>query len=252
LRAIPEVGIGTGTLHGEAARDTVRGALEVGYRHVDTARGYENEREVGRALAESGLPRDDVFLTTKLSERHSADPLATLSASLADLGVAQVDLWLVHWPPQALPAVDIWRAMVVALRRQQVKAIGVSNFSLPQIDELIEATGVAPAVNQIAWTPHTYSAATLAAHRSRGVTLMSYSPLRGTDLQHPVLWRIAERSGLSPAQVVLSWNARHGVPVVTRTSRRQRLLDNLDAARYPLGDADVRAIDAITDPSTVG
>ena len=163
---MPLLGFGTWTLRGELAVPAVRTALECGYRHVDTATMYRNESDVGRALRESGVPRDRVFLTTKCPPSMAGRELATLEASLARLGVDQVDLWLVHSPVRQGSTVDTWWAFVEARDRGWARDIGVSNFDAALVDEVAEATGVVPAVNQIEWSPLLYRAAATPRRRT--------------------------------------------------------------------------------------
>src|SRR5262252_7389131 len=186
-------------LRGKAGREAVRAALGAGYRHIDTATMYGNEADVGHALAASGLARDKVFITTKLTSGRAGRERATLAASLRALGTSYTDLWLVHWPPPGRILVPVWREFLALRDEGRARAIGVSNYSLAQIDRLTEATGQAPAVNQIPWSPARYDAALLAGHRERGVAVEGYSPLKGTNLANPVLTGIATAHGVTPA-----------------------------------------------------
>ena len=169
-------------------------ALEAGYRHLDTATVYGNEGEVGRALAESGVPRDDVFLTTKCPPGRAGRELDTLRESLELLQTDHVDLWLIHWPGEGSANADMWRAFVEAREAGLAREIGVSNFDASLIDEVTKATGAAPAVNQIEWSPLLFDAETLAEHRARDIALEGYSALRGGTLEHPAIVEIAERT----------------------------------------------------------
>jgi diketogulonate reductase-like aldo/keto reductase len=168
---MPLVGLGTWQARDAEAYAAVRHALDVGYRLVDTATAYGNEEAVGRAVRDSGLPRDEVFVTTKLPSGNAGRERETIDASRRAMGLEQVDLWLVHWPPGGQARPDTWRRFVEAREAGLTRAIGVSNYDMAQIDELIEATGVAPAVNQIRWSPALYDAAIVRAHRERGVAL---------------------------------------------------------------------------------
>ncbi len=202
--AMPMVGFGTWPLRGHSAAVAVGRALQAGYRHVDTATMYANEAEIGRALHDSGLSRQEVFLTTKLRARDAGHERAVLKASLRALGTDYVDLWLVHWPPPRGKAnVSVWRELLTLRDEGLARAVGVSNYSIQQIDELIEATGEAPAVNQIHWNPRRYNADLLHGLRRRGVVVEGYSPLKDTNLSDPVLnewpgstaWRADSRRG---------------------------------------------------------
>src|SRR5262252_8791858 len=221
-------------LRGKAGREAVRAALGAGYRHIDTATMYGNEADVGHALAASGLARDKVFITTKLPSGRAGRERATLVASLRALGTSYVDLWLVHWPPPGRILVPVWREFLALRDEGRARAIGVSNYSLAQIDRLIEATGQAPAVNQISWSPGRYDAALLAGHRERGVAVEGYSPLKRTNLASPVLTEIAAAHGATPAQVVLRWHLEHGVTVLVKSVQPDRIVANIEALRFSL------------------
>jgi 2,5-diketo-D-gluconate reductase A len=242
--AMPMLGFGTWQMTGRACYDAVRIALEAGYRHVDTATMYRNEGEVGRALRDSGVPPADVFVTTKLPPGNAGRPDATLDASLSALGVHAVDLWLVHWPPGG-PGVDLWRRFVAARDDGRARAIGVSNYSLEQIDVLTGQVGVTPEVNQVRWAPSLYDAAVEEGHRQRGVVLEGYSPFKSTDLDDPVLREIAERHGVRASAVVLRWHIEHGVVVIPKSARRERIEANLEATRFRLDPEEVGRIDRL-------
>jgi diketogulonate reductase-like aldo/keto reductase len=242
---MPLLGFGTWTLRGELAVPAVRTALECGYRHVDTATMYGNESDVGRALRESGVPRDRVFLTTKCPPSMAGRELATLEASLARLGVDQVDLWLVHSPVRQGSTVDTWRAFVEARDRGWARDIGVSNFDAALVDEVGEATGVVPAVNQIEWSPLLYRPSVVQAHRTRGVVLEGYSGLRGGILDREVVTGIAADLDRTPAQVVLRWHLQHGVVVIPRSAQRDRIRSNADLDGFELSPEQMDALDAL-------
>jgi len=184
---IPLLGLGTWQASDDEAYQAVRAALEIGYRHIDTARAYGNEEAVGRAIADSGLPREEVFVTTKLPPDEADDAPRIIDESLARLGLDHVDLWLVHWPPNKQARPDVWEHVVAAQQAGKARAIGVSNYSIEQIDELTAATGVTPSINQIPWSPADFDADLVAAHRERDVVLEGYSPFKRTNLDDPVL-----------------------------------------------------------------
>jgi diketogulonate reductase-like aldo/keto reductase len=243
---MPMIGFGTWQLRGKAGREALRSALDAGYRHIDTATMYGNEADVGHALAASGLARDKVFITTKLPSGRAGRERATLAASLRALGTSYVDLWLVHWPPPGRILVPVWGEFLALRDDGRARAVGVSNYSLAQIDRLIEATGQAPAVNQIPWSPARYDAALLAGHRERGVAVEGYSPLKGTNLANPVLAKIAAAHGATPAQVVLRWHLEHGVTVLVKSLHPERIASNIEALRFPLDPGEVARIDALS------
>jgi diketogulonate reductase-like aldo/keto reductase len=240
--AMPMLGFGTWQLQGQLAYEATRHALQVGYRHIDTATMYRNEEQVGRALADSGVDRADVFVTTKLQPGNAGRARATIQESLKALGTDYVDLWLVHWPPRGRSLVPVWRDFIAARDDGLTRAIGVSNYSIRQIDELTDATGETPAVNQIPWSPSQYDAGLLAAHRERGVALEGYSPLKGTRLRDRTLAEIAARYGVTPAQVVLRWHIDTGVIVIPRSSRPERIEQNFDIFGFSLTPEEVTRI----------
>ena len=242
---MPLLGVGTWQLSGGTARQVVAWALESGYRHVDTATGYGNEREVGAALRESGLDRDEVFVTTKLPPENAGRERETLEQSLEALGTDHLDLWLVHWPPDGQAAPRTWEHFVQARQEGLVRAIGVSNYSLGQLDELTQATGTTPAVNQIRWSPFVFDGSVLEGHRDRGVVLEGYSPFKAAVLDHPVLTEIAERHGKTPAQVVVRWHVQHGIPVIPKSEKRERLESNVDVLDLELDDDEMARLDGL-------
>jgi diketogulonate reductase-like aldo/keto reductase len=242
---MPLLGLGTWQAHGRAVEDAVRTALEVGYRHIDTAQLYGNEAEVGRALAASSLPRGEVFLTTKMLPDRAGRERETLEESLAALGLDQVDLWLIHWPPRGGARPDVWERFLEAHDDGLARAVGVSGYSVAMIDELDEATGRLPAVNQIEWSPALHDEATLVAHRERGVQLEGYSPLKATNLGDRRLVRIADAHGVTPAQVVIRWHIEHEIVVIPKSVHADRIAENIDVWGFELSDDEVAELDAL-------
>jgi len=237
--AMPMVGFGTWQLHGELAYEATRHALQAGYRHIDTATMYRNEDQVGRALADSGLDRAEVFVTTKLPPGNAGRARNTIAESLKALGTDYVDLWLVHWPPRGRTLVPLWRDFLAVRDEGLTRAVGVSNYSIAQIDELAEATGERPAVNQIPWSPSRSDAALLAAHQERHVALEGYSPLKGTRLRDRTLAEIAAKYRVTPAQVVLRWHIDTGVIVIPKSARPDRIEQNIDLFGFSLTPEEV-------------
>ena len=240
---MPIVGFGTWRLRVRRAYECVRFALEVGYRHIDTATMYDNEAEIGRALRDSGVDRREVFVTTKLPAASAGRERQTLAASLRGLGTDYVDLWLVHWPPRGIALRHTWREFLALRQEGLARAVGVSNYSIGQIDELVDATGQPPAVNQLPWSPGRHDPGLLAAHRGRGVVVEGYSPLKGTDLRDPVLAEIASRHGVTPAQVVLRWHIEHGIVVIPKSEQRARIASNLDLFGFSLDQGEIARIE---------
>jgi diketogulonate reductase-like aldo/keto reductase len=241
--SMPLLGLGTWQASGREAYDAVRAALDVGYRHVDTATMYGNEDQVGRALADSGVPRSEVFVTTKLPPGRADAPRPTLAASLDALGLDYVDLWLIHWPPPGGARPDVWAQLLDAQADGLARAVGVSNYSLEQIDELEAATSRLPAVNQIEWSPALYDAEVLRGHRERRVQLEGYSPLKTMRLRDPRLVRIADAHGVTPAQVVIRWHIEHEVVVIPKSSKRERIASNADVFGFSLSPDEVEELD---------
>jgi 2,5-diketo-D-gluconate reductase A len=242
---IPMVGFGTWQMQGRTAYEAVRHALQVGYRHIDTATIYRNEEQVGRAIADSGLDRSEVFVTTKLPPGNAGRVRATIDDSLKALRTDHVDLWLVHWPPRGRNLVPLWRDFLAVRDEGLTRAVGVSNYSVGQIDDLIEATGEGPAVNQIPWSPARYDEALLTAQTKRGVAVEGYSPLKGTRLRDRTLVEIAAKYGVTPAQVVLRWHLEIGVIVIPKSSHPERIEQNLDLFSFSLTPEEVARINRL-------
>jgi diketogulonate reductase-like aldo/keto reductase len=242
--AMPLLGFGTWQITGNECYDAVRSALDVGYRHIDTATVYRNEEEVGRALGASGVPRDDVFVTSKVPP-HADDPRKTLETSLQKLGTDHLDLWLIHWTEGESIHEDLWQALLEAQQAGKVRDVGVSNYSLDQLDRLAEASGRQPAVNQIEWAPTLYDAEVERGHAERGVVLEGYSALKNSDLDDPVLRDVAEAHAVTPAQVVLRWHLEHGVVVIPKSANPDRIAANFAITDFSLSPEDVARIDAL-------
>jgi diketogulonate reductase-like aldo/keto reductase len=243
---MPMVGFGTWPMRGHKASEATLQALDAGYRHVDTATMYANEAEVGHALADSGLPRQEVFLTTKLRASDAGREREVLTESLRALGTDYVDLWLVHWPPRGRASVVTWREMLALRGEGLARAVGVSNYSIPLIDELIAETGEAPAVNQVHWNPRRYDAGLLQALRERGVAVEGYSPLKDTNLNDPVLTEIAWAHSVTPAQVVLRWHLDHDITVIPKSANPKRIVSNLNLFGFSLDPEELARIDALS------
>jgi diketogulonate reductase-like aldo/keto reductase len=234
----------------------VEEALEAGYRHIDTAAAYNNEQGVGRALAASGLARDDVFITTKLrnGEQGRTSAADALRNSLERLGLEYLDLYLIHWPSPARDAyVDSWRAMIEAKEQGLVRAIGVSNFLPHHLERVIAETGVTPAVDQIELHPYFSQPELTRVLRERGVAVEAYSPLgQGRDLDDPTIAEIAATVGRSPAQIILRWHLQHGYIAIPKASSRSRMAANLDVLGFELSEADMLRIDSLDTGERIG
>lgn len=241
--AIPLLGFGTWQLTGAAAQEATEAALAAGYRHLDTATMYRNEREVGAAIESSGIPRDDIFVTTKLPPDRAGQARATLEQSLEALGLDALDLWLIHWPPA--DSVGTWQELIAARDEGLVRDIGVSNYSLAELDELQRATGELPSLNQIRWSPLLYDEETVTGHAERGVVLEGYSALKGGTLDNPTIAGIAARLGRTPAQVIIRWHLRHGFLVIPKSANPDRIAANAAVGDITLEAEDMAALDAL-------
>ncbi len=239
---MPLLGFGTWQITGQPARESTLIALQTGYRHIDTATMYGNESEVGQAVRDSGIPRDQIFITTKLPPDRIGRERQTLDASLTALGTDYVDLWLIHWPPRAGSGPDLWQALLSAREDGRARAVGVSNYNAEQIDEL----GETPAVNQIPWSPFDYDPVVVAEHRERGIALEGYSGFKRSDLSHPVLTAIASAHGVSTAQVVLRWHLEHRIVVIPKSRTPERIAANFDVFDFSLSADEVSRIDALS------
>jgi 2,5-diketo-D-gluconate reductase A len=244
---MPMIGLGTWHLRGKAGYEAIRYALEVGYRHVDTATMYRNEGEVGRAVRDSsGLDREDVFITTKLLPSDAGRERAAIEASLRALGTSYVDLWLVHWPPGGGALVSVWQEFIAIRNEGLARAIGVSNYSTGQIDQLVDATGERPSVNQIPYGLSRHDPKLLGAMRERGVVVEGYSPLKNANLRDPTLAEIAARHRVTPAQVVLRWHIQHGIAVIPKSGDPERIASNFAVFGFSLSHDDMAFLDGLS------
>lgn len=246
--AMPMLGLGLYGMTGNADTEAcVRAAIDAGYRAFDTAAVYGNERGLGRALSRCGVPRQEFFVTTKLwiDPVRSGRIEEAFTASLNHLQLDYVDLYLVHWPiPRRI--VPTWRALEALHRTGRIRAIGVSNHMVPDLDELLSAATVVPAVNQIEHHPYLQCRALVAACRARGIGVQAWSPLmRGQVLTDSEIDGIAKRLGKTPAQVVLRWHYQHGVATVAKTSHARRMRENLGVLDFALADESMAAIDRL-------
>ena len=241
---MPMLGLGVWQVpDGPESVNAVRWALELGYRHIDTAQAYGNEESVGRAIRESGVPREELFITTKFYPRNR-DPVAAVEQSLRRLGVDQVDLYIIHWPEGG--PTWAWPGMERARELGHTRSIGVSNFDADELDRVTAEASVAPVVDQVQFSPFEYRRALLAACEQRAVTLEAYSPLgTGRHLSDATVGRIAERLGRSPAQVLLRWCLQHEVPLVSKSTHRERIAENGQIFDFALSEADMAELDAL-------
>ena len=256
---MPMLGLGVWQVpNGAACANAVRWALDLGYRHIDTAQVYGNEESVGRALRESGVPRREVFVTTKFYpgrkfyqwrgrkfyEWRRNDPVAAAEQSLRRLGVDQVDLYLVHWPEGG--PTWAWPRMEQARELGLARSIGVSNFSTSELEDVIAAGTIPPAVNQVQFSPMEYRRALLDACRRRNVAVEAYSPLgTGRHLSDPTVARVAERVGRTQAQVLLRWCLQRDTIVLPKSTHRERIEQNAQIFDFTLPDDEMTTLDAL-------
>lgn len=245
---MPLFGFGTWRLaEGEETRRAVAAALEAGYRLIDTAAAYENERSVGQAIRGSGIPREQIFVTTKLANGDQGydSALAAFQGSLERLGTGYIDLYLIHWPAtDRWP--DAWRAMLT-LPKEQCRAIGVSNFEIEHLEELRSFSPILPAVDQVPYSPARPQRRLLAYCREHGIAFEGYSPLRTANLHDPRLIAIAKKHGKTPAQILLRWPLQHGVITIPKSAHPERIRENADIFDFSLDDEDMAALDAMGD-----
>jgi diketogulonate reductase-like aldo/keto reductase len=243
--AMPRLGLGVWQCTASMAYDAVTHALRAGYRHIDTAKIYGNEAAVGEAIRDSGVPRAEVFVTTKLwTVDHGYDEaLRAFDESVARLGIDYVDLFLSHFPV-AGKRQAAWKAMTTLLGGGRCRAIGVSNYTEAHLRDVFEATGVVPAVNQVEFHPFLFQKNLLAFCRKHGIQLEAYSPLtHGRRLGDPRLVEIAERLERTPAQVLIRWSLQHDLVVIPKSSREERIAANADVFGFALGPADLLVLD---------
>ena len=241
---MPMLGLGVWQVpDGAQTVNAVRWALDLGYRHIDTAQAYGNEESVGRALRDSGVPRGEVFITTKFNPGRK-DPVAEAEQSLRRLGIDQVDLYLVHWPRGG--PLRAWPGMERARELGLARSVGVSNFGARELQEVIAAGAIPPAVNQVQFSALQYRRALLDDCRRQNVALEAYSPLgTGRHLSNATVNRIAQRVGRTPAQVLLRWCLQHDVPVIPKSTHRERIAENAQIFDFALSDEDMADLDAL-------
>jgi 2,5-diketo-D-gluconate reductase A len=240
---IPQLGFGVFQVPPEETQSAVEMALDAGYRHIDTAAAYRNEAGVGAALAASGLPREDVFVTTKLwnAQQGHDSTLAAFEASLERLGLDHVDLYLIHWPaPSQDRFVDTWRAFERIYEEEAARTIGVSNFRIEDLERLGVETGTRPTVNQIELHPRFQQAELRAWHDDQRIATEAWSPLaQGALLDDETIIGIAERHGRTPAQVILRWHLQLGNVVIPKSVTPERIRENIDVFDFELSDEEM-------------
>ena len=241
---IPLLGLGVWQVpDGPECVDAVRWALELGYRHIDTAQAYGNEESVGRGLRESRVPREDVFVTTKFYPSLT-DPVAEAERSLQRLGIDQLDLYIIHWP-QGGPT-WAWPGMERARALGHTRSIGVSNFSVDELERLMSEATQPPVLDQVQFSPFEHRRALAEAAKRAGLAIEAYSPLgTGRHLRNATVNRLAQRIGRTPAQVLLRWCLQHDLVVLPKSTHRERIRENAQIFDFALSDADMAELDAL-------
>jgi 2,5-diketo-D-gluconate reductase A len=248
-QSIPQLGLGVWQVDPAITARVVRDAIAAGYRLIDTAEGYGNEAGVGEAIRDSGVPREALFITSKLRNGgHARDAaLRSFDETMDKLGLAQLDLFLIHWPVVRQDRyVEAWRALADLQRQGRIRSIGVSNFNADHLERIIGETGVVPAVNQIELHPYFPQFAAREALARRDIRIESYSPLgSGKVLGDETIARIAAAHGRSAAQVILRWHVQQGLVVIPKSIRAERMKENIDVFVFVLSEAEMRAIDGL-------
>jgi diketogulonate reductase-like aldo/keto reductase len=248
---IPVLGLGVWQVDdGSECERAVRDALELGYRHIDTAQAYGNEASVGRALRDSGVPRERVFITTKFYP-GSEDPLAAAEESLTRLGVDYVDLYIIHWPRGG--PTWAWPGMERAHERGYARSIGVSNFSSEELDQLADVASVTPVVNQVQFSPFEYRRALQERCEREGIAIEAYSPLgTGRHLDAPAVAEVAEQVGRTPAQVLIRWCLQRETIVLPKSTHRERIEQNAAIFDFELSEQELEQLDALDETNLTG
>ncbi|ROR72749.1 aldo/keto reductase [Bogoriella caseilytica] len=256
--SIPQLGLGVFLVEEDQTEEIVGAALAAGYRHIDTAKVYGNEEGVGRAIAKSGIPREDLFITTKLANDDQGydSALKAIDGSLERLGLDYVDLYLIHWPvPSKGKYVETWKAMEQIKASGKAKSVGVSNFQTHHLQDLFDNTELVPAVNQVELHPKFAQGELRAFCDQHGIAIESWGPLgqgKYPLLEEPAVVAAAETHGKSPAQVVIRWHLQHGLIVFPKTSSPERAQQNLDVFDFELTEAELAAVDALDEGLRVG
>lgn len=247
---IPVLGLGVYQIPpGRSTREAVKTALNIGYRHIDTASLYGNEEDVGAGIRESGVPRDHVFVTTKLwNSDHGYDSaMRACDRSLRRLGLGYIDLYLIHWPVTELRN-ETWNALVDLHRRGSCRAVGVSNYTIRHLEELLGESDVTPAVNQVEFNPFLYQEELLRFCRAKEMQLEAYSPLtRGHKLHDPKILAISRKYSKSPAQIMIRWGLQHELVVIPKSARPERIRENSEVFDFDISPADMVTLDSLSE-----
>lgn len=248
--AIPMLGLGSFQSEaGEEAYNATRSAIEIGYRHIDTAAVYGNEESVGEAITDCAVPHPEIFVTTKLwnSDQGYEKARPALEASLARLGLNYVDLYLIHWPDDELSA-DSWSAMIELRDAGLTRSIGVSNFSIPRLEKFLAKTDVTPAVNQVEFSPFLYQKDLLDYCAQRDILIEAYTPLtRGQRFGNETIQELSRKYGKSPAQIMIRWALQRGLVVIPKSAHRERIQENADVFDFAFEESDMESLDGLNE-----
>ena len=247
---IPILGLGVyQTPPGETTFQTVKYALDIGYRHIDTARLYGNEEDVGKAIRESGISREEIFVTTKVwnSDQGYNSTLKALENSLRRLSLSYVDLYLIHWPVQGR-IIETWKALINILKDNKSRSIGISNYSIKEIKETMQSSNIVPSVNQIEFHPFLYQKDILQFCNDNNIQVEAYSPLtRGIRLIDSTITKIAKKYNKTSAQILIRWSIQHGLVVIPKSVHRNRILENSQIFDFNLGEEDMNQLDSLNE-----
>ncbi len=234
---------------GAEAQNAIRYALEAGYRHIDTAKIYGNERDVGIALKKSGIPREEIFVTTKLwnSDHGYDETIRACQESLMTLGLSYVDLYLIHWPEEEL-RIETWKAMITLQEEGKCRAVGVSNYTIRHLEELLADSPVVPTVNQVEFSPFLYQKDLLDFCRTNEIQLEAYAPLtRRQRLNHSTITSIAAKYGKTAAQIMIRWSLQHDVVVIPKSVNQRRIYENADVFDFEISSEDMALLDSLNE-----
>lgn len=246
---MPMLGLGVYNMHGTEAEDAVRGAIDIGYRLIDTATLYNNEKEVGKAIRSSGVSRKELFVTTKVPNTSQGydTTLRAFDNSMRLLNIEYIDLYLVHWPIKGTRK-ETWKAVEQLYNDKRVRSVGVANYLEPFLDELQSYSDLIPAVNQVEFSPFLYLESLLERCNSMGTRLQAYTPLvRGKKLQDPLLRQLAAKYHKTPAQVILRWDIQHGVSAIPKSANAERQRENLSIFDFSLSPDEMLQIDGLNE-----
>lgn len=247
---IPRLGFGTYRIKADKiAVETVTYALETGYRHVDTATAYQNEKGVGKAIKESGIPREDIFITTKLwNEDHGYDSaLRAFDVSLKKLGTGYIDLYLIHWPVSR-KRIDSWKALEKIYNDGRARSIGVSNFTINHLKELLSETEIVPVINQVEFHPFLYQKELMNFCREKNIAIEAYSPVvRAKKFNNPVLKDTAQKYSKTPAQILIRWGLQHDLITIPKSSNRERIEENADVFSFNIQEDDMQKLNNLNE-----